>query len=170
MRLQASSSSPPATGSECEEDADNGEDFIKVYLNFTCPDISHFLQQLSQYLQHPCELHWYVAFHVICYLKGYPSKGLMFPSTKVKCRSMGVVICELKWISYLLQDFGVDVELPIPLFSDNKTALHITANPMFHEDIKHLKIDCHIIRDAFEHGFIDSSHVHSADQLVDMFT
>ncbi|KAL0326589.1 UNVERIFIED_CONTAM: Retrovirus-related Pol polyprotein from transposon RE2 [Sesamum angustifolium] len=51
-----------------------------LYLGFTRPDISHSVQQLSQFLNHPCEAHWNAALHVVRYLKGCPSKGLFFPS------------------------------------------------------------------------------------------
>ncbi|KAL0412552.1 UNVERIFIED_CONTAM: Retrovirus-related Pol polyprotein from transposon RE2 [Sesamum radiatum] len=51
-----------------------------LYLGFTRPDISHAVQQLSQYLTRPCDAHWQAAIHVVCYLKGAPSMGLFFPS------------------------------------------------------------------------------------------
>ncbi|KAL0463264.1 UNVERIFIED_CONTAM: Retrovirus-related Pol polyprotein from transposon RE2 [Sesamum latifolium] len=35
-----------------------------LYLSFTRPDVSHAAQQLSQYLQHPCQLHWDAAVHL----------------------------------------------------------------------------------------------------------
>ena len=50
-----------------------------LYLNFTRPDISHAVQQLSQFLHAPTDLHWKAAVHVLRYLKGTPSKGLFFP-------------------------------------------------------------------------------------------
>ena len=38
---------------------------------------------------------------------------------EVEYRSMGSIVCELQWISYLLQDFGFLHSLPIPLWCDN---------------------------------------------------
>ncbi|KAL0412450.1 UNVERIFIED_CONTAM: hypothetical protein Sradi_1446700 [Sesamum radiatum] len=83
---------------------------------------------------------------------------------------MGTAVCELSWIVYLLGDFGVRVPTPIPFLCDNKAALHIVANPVFHERTKHLEIDCHLVRDKFREGPIAPSHVSSRDQLADIFT
>ncbi|KAL0427169.1 UNVERIFIED_CONTAM: hypothetical protein Slati_2891700 [Sesamum latifolium] len=83
---------------------------------------------------------------------------------------MGATVCELRWISYLLQDFALSVHTPVPLFCDNKAALHIMANPVFHERTKHLEIDCHIVRDQYKLGFVAPSFVRGRDQLADVFT
>ncbi|KAL0402574.1 UNVERIFIED_CONTAM: Retrovirus-related Pol polyprotein from transposon RE1 [Sesamum latifolium] len=40
-----------------------------LYLGFTRPDISHAVQQLSQFMQHPCQQHWDAAHHLLRYLK-----------------------------------------------------------------------------------------------------
>ncbi|XP_020551670.1 uncharacterized protein LOC110012416 [Sesamum indicum] len=51
-----------------------------LYLCFKQPDISYSVQQLSQYLNHPCDTHWNAALHVVRYLKGCPTLGLFFPA------------------------------------------------------------------------------------------
>ncbi|KAL0411947.1 UNVERIFIED_CONTAM: Retrovirus-related Pol polyprotein from transposon RE2 [Sesamum latifolium] len=51
-----------------------------LYLNFTRPDTSHATQQLSQFLQSPCQQHWDAALHLVRYLKGSMNKGLFFSS------------------------------------------------------------------------------------------
>lgn len=91
-------------------------------------------------------------------------------SAEAEYRSLATTVCELQWISYLLADFSVVFSQPIPLFCDNQAALHIVANPVFHERTKHLEIDCHLVRDQYKRGFIAPTYVASADQLADMFT
>ncbi|KAL0406186.1 UNVERIFIED_CONTAM: Retrovirus-related Pol polyprotein from transposon RE2 [Sesamum latifolium] len=51
-----------------------------LYLSFTRPGLSYACQQLSQYLQHPCQQHMEAALHHVHYLKGNQHKGLFFPS------------------------------------------------------------------------------------------
>ncbi|KAK4407721.1 Retrovirus-related Pol polyprotein from transposon TNT 1-94 [Sesamum angolense] len=99
-------------------------------------------------------------------------KQCMVPlsSAKAEYRSMVTIVCELKWISYLLHDFGVSTIDPIPFHCDNQVALHIMANTIFHERTKHLDIDYHIVRNFYNDGFIAPSFVCSKDQFADLFT
>lgn len=52
-----------------------------LYLGFTRPDISYATQQLNQYVQAPRDTHWAGVIHILKYVKGCPSLGLLFPST-----------------------------------------------------------------------------------------
>ncbi|KAL0284817.1 UNVERIFIED_CONTAM: Retrovirus-related Pol polyprotein from transposon RE1 [Sesamum angustifolium] len=59
------------------------QNYIDGWLGVCCistwrPDISYVTQQLSQFLQHPCQQHLDAAFHLVKYLKDCPSKGLFF--------------------------------------------------------------------------------------------
>jgi len=91
-------------------------------------------------------------------------------SAEAEYRSMSASTSELEWLSHLMEDFFLDPQLPIPLYCDNKAALHIAANPIFHERTKHLRIDCHYTRDKLLEGFLSTSHVSCREQLADILT
>ncbi|KAJ8765992.1 hypothetical protein K2173_020508 [Erythroxylum novogranatense] len=82
-------------------------------------------------------------------------------SAEAKYRAMATTSCELKWLAYLLDEFQIKLPLPIPLFCDNQAAIHIAANPVFHERMKHVNIDCHIIREHLVSGFISTPYISS---------
>ncbi|KAL0433245.1 UNVERIFIED_CONTAM: Retrovirus-related Pol polyprotein from transposon RE2 [Sesamum latifolium] len=52
-----------------------------LYLGFTRPDIYYGVQQLSQFLLHPCDGHWASTLHLVRFLKSTPHTGLFFPSS-----------------------------------------------------------------------------------------
>ena len=91
-------------------------------------------------------------------------------SAEAEYRSMSSTASEIVWIEGLLQDLQVHVTLPIYMFCDNQAAEHIAQNPVFHERTKHLKRDCHYVREQVEAGFLQTTHVQSSAQLADLLT
>lgn len=67
-------------------------------------------------------------------------------SAGAKFRAMAATVCELQWIAYIMCDLEIVFLDPIPLYCDSKAAIHITTNPVFHEQMKHLDIDYHNVR------------------------
>ncbi|XP_061338558.1 uncharacterized mitochondrial protein AtMg00810-like [Gastrolobium bilobum] len=68
-------------------------------------------------------------------------------SAEAEYRAMAVATAELVWLEGFLASLGVAHTNPMELFCDNKTTLHIAANPVFHERTKHIKLDCHFVRE-----------------------
>lgn len=91
-------------------------------------------------------------------------------STEAEYRSMALTTCELIWLQQLLTDLRVTVTTGAKLFCDNKSAMHIAINPVFHERTKHIEVDCHTVRDQVKHGFLTLHHVSSSNQHADIFT
>ncbi|XP_026429163.1 uncharacterized protein LOC113325157 [Papaver somniferum] len=91
-------------------------------------------------------------------------------SAEAEYRALAHTTSELIWLRWLLRDMGVIISAPIPLYCDNKAAIQITHNDVFHERTKHIEIDCHFTRHHFKKGTITLSHVKSEFQVVDLFT
>ncbi|GAA0170472.1 transmembrane signal receptor [Lithospermum erythrorhizon] len=90
-------------------------------------------------------------------------------SVEAEYRSMGAVTYELKWLKGLLHSLGISYSRPMRLQCDSRSALHLAQNPVFHERTKHIKVDCHFLRDAILDGLIATSHVSTSEQLADIF-
>jgi hypothetical protein len=91
-------------------------------------------------------------------------------SSEAEYRALGAATCELQWLLYLLKDLQVTCTRVPVLYCDNQSALHISANPVFHERTKHLEIDCHIVREKLAAGIMKLLPISSQNQLADFFT
>ncbi|XP_021753578.1 uncharacterized protein LOC110718919 [Chenopodium quinoa] len=91
-------------------------------------------------------------------------------SSEVEYRSMALTSRDLKWLKMLLFVLGVKHSKPMQLFCDNQSALHIAKNPVFHERMKHIEVDCHFVRDELVNGNISTSYVLMGHQLADILT
>lgn len=89
---------------------------------------------------------------------------------EVEYRSMASTCCEITWLFYLLEDFRIQNSKTTLLCCENKVALHIAANPKFHERTKHIEVDCHLIREKIQPSMIKTFHVKTNMQLANVFT
>ena len=67
-------------------------------------------------------------------------------------------------------EVGIETPVPTKLWCDNQVALHIAYNPVFHERTKHIKIDCHFVREKIQFDLISIGYVKTGEQLSDIFT
>ncbi|RDY10922.1 Copia protein, partial [Mucuna pruriens] len=83
-------------------------------------------------------------------------------SAKAEYRAMASVTCKLIWVKQLIQELEFAYVQPMKLYCDNQAALHIASNPIFHERIKHIEIDCHFVREKLLAKEISTEFVNSS--------
>lgn len=59
---------------------------------------------------------------------------------------------------------------PVVLYIDNRSAIDLAKNPMFHGRSKHMDIRYHFIRECVERGEIILEHITSSEQRANIMT
>ena len=70
----------------------------------------------------------------------------------------------------MLKDLSFLVSSPALLFCDNQAGIHIASNPTFHECTKHIKFDCHFVRDKVGANVVKLMPIHTQRQLANVCT
>ncbi|XP_019053898.1 PREDICTED: uncharacterized protein LOC109114920 [Nelumbo nucifera] len=91
-------------------------------------------------------------------------------STEAEYRALADTTSELLWLRWLLHDMGITHSSATPLYYDNRSAIQIVHNDVFHERTKHIETDCHFIRHYVLEGTVRLILVSSQDQSADIFT
>ncbi|PNX79877.1 hypothetical protein L195_g035867 [Trifolium pratense] len=122
----------------------------------------------SQFMASPRSTHYAAVLRIIRYIKGALYYGLHYSatsslilntysdvdwagdptrsSTESEYRALADTTSEILWLRWLLADLETSQSSPTNLYCDNRSAIQIAHNDVFHERTKHIEIDCHFIR------------------------
>uniref|UniRef100_A0A2N9EDP9 Integrase catalytic domain-containing protein n=1 Tax=Fagus sylvatica TaxID=28930 RepID=A0A2N9EDP9_FAGSY len=159
-----------------------------IYLTVTRPDLAYAVHLVSQFMSAPRSTHYAAVLHWAgdptdrrsttgyCFLLGsslisWRSKKqsvVARSSTEAEYRALADATSELLWLRWLLADMGAPQTTSI--HCDNRSAIHIAHNDVFHERTKHIEIDCHFIRHHLQQSALYLLSVSSENQLADVFT
>lgn len=78
--------------------------------------------------------------------------------------------CQAIWIRNILNQITDEKIGPVVLCVDNKSAIDLAKNPVFHGRSKHIHIRYHFIRECVEKGEIILKHVSSECQKANILT
>jgi hypothetical protein len=78
--------------------------------------------------------------------------------------------CQGIWLARLLGEMLNEEPLQPKLLVDNKSAISLAKNPVFHERSKHIDVKYHFIREQVEQGSVCIDYVRTSDQLADILT
>lgn len=91
-------------------------------------------------------------------------------NAKAKFRSVAHEICEVLWIKRLLEDLKISNPLPMKVFCDNKVAIYVAHNPIFHDRTKHVEVDKHFIKEKLDNGLICMPYIPTIEQIANILT
>ena len=113
----------------------------------------------------------------IIYLQGAPvcwrskaQKGVTLSSSEAEYVAISEAVKEIKFIYYLLQGIGINVELPIIVKTDNIGAMFMAQNSSSGLRTRHVDTRYHYIRENVEDGIIKIEFVKSMENDSDIFT
>lgn len=89
-------------------------------------------------------------------------------SAEAEYKGMATAVSEIIWLTGLLKELNINIDIPVKLHCDGKAAIQISANPIFHERTKHIELDCHIVREKIKDGLVHAEHTNTKEQLADL--
>lgn len=91
-------------------------------------------------------------------------------STEAEYRALAATAADITWVRYLLQELHIPLHVTPIVWCDNKSAIALASNPIFHARTKHVEIDYHFIREKVLNKELLVQHIGSAAQIADIFT
>ena len=79
-------------------------------------------------------------------------------------------VCHALWLQNLLKELSFPQKEPTKIIVDNKSAIALAKNPVFHDRSKHIDTRYHYIRECVTQKEVQLEYVKTHDQVADIFT
>ncbi|XP_074266280.1 secreted RxLR effector protein 161-like [Silene latifolia] len=97
-------------------------------------------------------------------------KSVAQSSAEAEYISAAIATSQAIWLRRILEDIGEAQKDATTIFCDNKSAIAMAKNPVYHSRSRHIAIKHHFIREAIEEGEIELNYCKSEEQVADIFT
>ncbi|KAA0067280.1 Integrase, catalytic core [Cucumis melo var. makuwa] len=158
---------------------------ILIYLTVTRTDIAYVVHIVSQFMAAPQPsilLPYYVSF--VSQFMAAPQPSILLPyyvsfviSRKLWDMDFSFLLNPLSYYLAILMQIGLGIPLinvlqqgPTLLHSDNRSAIQIAQNDVFHERTRHIENDFHFIRHHLLSNTLLLESVSTTEQPTDIFT
>nr|GEV33381.1 ribonuclease H-like domain-containing protein [Tanacetum cinerariifolium] len=91
-------------------------------------------------------------------------------SAEAEYRGVANAVAETSWIRNLLRELHTPLFIATLVYSNNASAVYMSANLVQHQRTKHIEIDIHFVRDKVAAGHVRVLHVPSRFQYANIFT
>ena len=78
--------------------------------------------------------------------------------------------CEAIWLRKLLVNLLKENMEATNILCDYRSCIKLSENHVFHDQLKHIDIRCHFIRDCVQRGAIQLQYTPTGEQVADMLT
>ncbi|KAF2890427.1 hypothetical protein ILUMI_15746 [Ignelater luminosus] len=72
--------------------------------------------------------------------------------------ALAMAVSDLLWLKKLLEDFGILVSIPLKVFEDNQSCIHL-LHKWEHRRLKHVDVKYNFVRDLTGKGIVDIKYI-----------
>ena len=88
-------------------------------------------------------------------------------ATEAEYYALSNCIDEVTFMKQLLLELGIEVET-VPIYEDNKGAVDLAGNPVYHKRVKHIDIRYHAIREKVADGMVIVLNISTRANFADV--
>ena len=102
--------------------------------------------------------------------KSKTQASVVLSSAEAEYVSSTEMVKEMLWIKQMLEFLELKIELPMKVYIDNISAIHMVRNNIGNSRTRHMNIKVHFVRDLHEDNIIEYIFLRSEENTTDILT